>query len=64
MRDAFTIEYKGKNFQFEVDRNDGLVWLIQNDKVESKTNNGQITPARNLEEAKNIAELMLYTMGY
>ena len=64
MREHFVVEYKGNLFNFEFDKNDGLIWLIQNDEIKSKTNNGQVKPARNLEEAKKIAELMLYSMGY
>ena len=63
MNTQFSIIYKDNNFDCELDR-DGLVWINQNDLLKSKTNNGQVRPARNLEEAKEIAELMLYSMGY
>ncbi|WP_313115383.1 hypothetical protein [Aequorivita sediminis] len=63
MNTKFSIVYKGSNFDCELDK-DGLVWIIQDDELKSKTNNGQVKPARNLNEAKEIAELMLYSMGY
>ncbi len=63
MNKKFSITYKESQFDCELDK-DGLVWIIQNDDIKSKTNNGQVKPARNLDEAKEIAELMLYSMGY
>jgi len=63
MNTKFSIIYKETNFNCELDR-DGFVWIIQDDELRSKTNNGQVKPARNLNEAKEIAELMLYSMGY
>ena len=64
MREPFTIEYKGRIFNFELDRKDGIIWLIQDDEIKSKTNNGQVIPARNIDEAKETAKQMLYAMGY
>jgi hypothetical protein len=64
MREPFTVNYKSTIYNFELDTNDGMIWLIQNDGVNSKTNSGQVVPARNIEEAKETAKLMLYSMGY
>lgn len=64
MREEFTIEYKGQIFKFELDKKDGMIWLIQNDKFKSKTNIGQVIQAKNIEEAKETAKQMLYAMGY
>lgn len=64
MRKPFTVEYKKNIFQFELDTKNGLIWLIQDDAIKSKSNNGQVVPARNLKEAKKIAEEMLYSLGY
>jgi hypothetical protein len=61
MEKRFSIEYKGNNFNCEIDK-DGLVWII--DKDEMKSNNGQVRAAKNLDDAKEIAKLMLYSMGY
>ncbi len=54
---VFAITIEDKNFNFEVDCNK-QVWIIENDK--SRSNYGQIKPANDLEEAKEIALLMLY----
>lgn len=54
---VFDITIEDKNFNFEVDCNK-QVWIIENDK--SRSNYGQIKPANDLEEAKEIALLMLY----
>lgn len=59
----FSIIYKGSNFDCELDGN-GNVWIVQDDELKSKTSNGQVKPARSLDEAKEIAEQMLYSMGY
>ncbi|MEO6174035.1 MAG: hypothetical protein ABIP27_02685 [Flavobacterium circumlabens] len=64
MREAFYIEYKERIFNFELDTKDGMIWLIQDDEIKSKTNNGQVIPARNIQEAKQTAKEMLYAMGY
>lgn len=64
MREAFNVEYKERIFNFEVDKKDGMIWLIQDDEIKSKTNSGQVIPARNIDEAKKIAKEMLYSMGY
>lgn len=64
MEELFTIEYKGRIFNFELDRKDGMIWLIHDDKIKSKTNVGQVIPARNIDEAKETAKQMLYAMGY
>ncbi|KIQ22764.1 hypothetical protein RT99_06640 [Flavobacterium sp. MEB061] len=64
MREEFNIEYKGRRYNFELDKKDGMIWLIQDDNLKSKTNSGQIIPARNIDEAKETAKLMLYSMGY
>ncbi|WP_369752205.1 hypothetical protein AB3G34_09045 [Flavobacterium sp. WC2409] len=64
MREAFDVEYKGRIFNFELDKKDGLIWLIQDDEIKSKTNSGQVIPARNIDEAKETAKVMLYAMGY
>jgi hypothetical protein len=61
MENRFSIEYKGNNYDCELDK-EGLVWIIQKDEM--KSNNGQVRPAKNLDEAKEIAKLMLYSMGY
>ena len=63
MSTKFSIVYKGSNFDCELDKN-GLVWIVQDDELESKTNNGQVKPAMDLNEAKEIAELMLHSIGY
>jgi len=42
MREHFIVKYKGNLFNFELDKGDGLVWLIQDDKIKSKNNNGQV----------------------
>ncbi|RAV27544.1 hypothetical protein [Sinomicrobium soli] len=63
MNEIFSIMYKGKSYYCELDE-DGFVWISLEDDINSKTNNGQVKPARNLQEAKEIAELMLYSMGY
>lgn len=63
MKDKFSVNYKGESFHFEVDDN-GFVWLLEIQNNNIKTNNGQIKPARNKEEAEQIAKEMLYSMGY
>ena len=64
MREQFSIEYKNQIFNFELNKKDGMVWLIQNDEINSKSNHGQVLPAKDIAEAKEIAAQMLYTMGY
>jgi hypothetical protein len=64
MREAFNVEYKERIFNFELDKKDGMIWLIQDDEIKSKTNSGQVIPARNIDEAKKTAKEMLYSMGY
>jgi len=63
MNKKFSIIYKGSNYNCELDR-DGLVWIIQDDEIKSKINNGQVKPALNLNDAKETAKLMLYSMGH
>jgi len=38
MREQFVVEYNGNVFNLELNKGDGLVWLIQ---IKSKTNNGE-----------------------
>lgn len=64
MREKFQIIYKNRAFNFELDK-DGFVWLmVEKNGIVSGSNQGQVNPARNINEAREIAEIMLYAMGY
>lgn len=64
MREKFEIIYKNRVHMFELDRN-GFVWLItEKDGIISGSNHGQVRPVGDVNEAKAIAEVMLYSMGY
>ena len=60
----FDLFIKNRVYSFEVD-DQGQVWLIEeNERLGSEgTNYGQIQPARNIEDAKQIGRLMLYALG-
>ena len=58
----FTIEAEEKNFHFNVNKN-GLVSLSDGNELIKATNFGQEAPAENLDEAKDIAKIMLFAMG-
>ncbi len=64
MRKKFRITYKENLFNFELDTETGDVWLVQNDKIPNRIGGNQIRPARNIKEAHEVAEQMLYSMGY
>jgi hypothetical protein len=56
----FEIEKEGKTFSFSLDKH-GIVWLL--DSKNGNSNYGQERPVTSLEEAKEMAVLMLYAMG-
>ena len=60
----FKITYKTDIFNFEYDSKNGFVWLIRVGEIPNRINQGQIKPARNIDEAKIVTENMLYSMGY
>ena len=64
MIQKFSITYKGAIYRFEFAPSDGIVWLIDENKIPSKTNLGQEEPAKNLDEARIIAKQMLHALGY
>ena len=64
MEKPFRIKYKDSIFNFELETKSGTVWLIKENEIPSKTNFGQVKPAQNINEAKEIAELMLQALGY
>lgn len=58
----FSLEFEEGIFAFEID-DKFSVWLINPDKSNEFDNQTQTRPANNLEEAKEIAALMLYAKG-
>lgn len=60
MKNVFQLTVDEQTYDFELDEH-GTVWLKEKNK--SGTNQGQTKPAKNLDEAKEIARLMLYAMG-
>lgn len=60
MESTFDITVEEKTFHFSLDKH-GSVWLI--DKKKGNTNFGQEKPATTLDEAKEIAKIMLYALG-
>lgn len=59
----FQIEYEGSGYYFELD-NLGQIWRIEIDPILGETKVGIIHDLVNsLDEAKAIAEEMLYKMG-
>ena len=60
MKQPFSLFIGQSTFDFELDEH-GMVWL--KDQNGSGSNLGQTQPARNLDEAKEIARLMLFAMG-
>jgi len=60
MTHTFHLTVDEHTFYFELDEH-GTIWL--KDQSGSGSNQGQTRPARNLDEAKEIARLMLFAMG-
>lgn len=64
MKTEFKILYRGVGFFFEFNAEDGMVWLLRENQIPNRINQGQVKPARNIDEAKLVAKEMLYSMGY